>query len=165
MAIVKTLNLSQLAKEFGPKGLLKRQKKVLYEAAYKACLKSILGFNKMTPVDKGLMASANSVSKFNENEIHIGNTAPYAAHVEVGTRPFKPPLKPLVEWAARKLKKPKTSRVVISFAKAVQRKIMKKGITPQRFIKRATEEILMPNIEKAFEEIDPKEFQENGSPA
>ena len=77
---------------------------------------------KLVPVDTGLYASSWSVEK-DEDNIFFGNTAPYAQHIEHGARPFSPPIRPLLEWASRKLQKPETHPEVKSLAWGVNEEV------------------------------------------
>lgn len=64
----------------------------------------------------------------------VENTVPHAAHMEYGTRPFTPPIKPLRLWAARKLKIP------LSVAVDMNRGFLVKGQQgPRRQFKRSDE--------------------------
>jgi hypothetical protein len=64
--------------------------------------------------------------------------APYSAAIEFGTRPFTPPLKPILAWAMRK--GPKfgvPSEQLESFGYAVWKTIQVKGIRAQFYVRRA----------------------------
>jgi hypothetical protein len=58
--------------------------------------------------------------------------APYAPMMEHGTRPFMPPLEPIVAWATRKgFSDPE------GIARAIRWKFYREGIKPKRFFARA----------------------------
>lgn len=62
---------------------------------------------------------------------------PYAAAQEAGTRPFKPPLGPLIDWARRQAPNLGLDRndksEIFGFAKGVQKAIMTRGIRAKWF--------------------------------
>lgn len=60
--------------------------------------------------------------------------APYAGPLEYGTRPFTPPLRPLVEWAIRK-----GASQPYGLARAIQRKFADEGMKPKGYFARAVE--------------------------
>lgn len=62
--------------------------------------------------------------------------APYAAPMEYGTRPFTPPLKPLVEWAMRK-GFAEDEKGATAIARAVQKKIAREGIAPRAYFRKS----------------------------
>ena len=90
-----------------------------------------------SPVDTGLYAKSWDYEKKQES-ITVGNYAPHAAVVEFGARPFKPPIRPLLAWAKRKLgdpsQPPNYSNEVWAMAKAVQKKIQKDGMEPRHIM-------------------------------
>ena len=83
--------------------------------------------------------------------VEVSNDAPYAGpRLELGARPFTPPLQPLIDWAERKagdlgiaqVPKGKTfpgrasltdpqRKAALKIAKAIQRKYAKEGIKPR----------------------------------
>lgn len=153
MAVVKEINLNKFAKEFGTpsydKGrLLKRQKKHIYESVYEGCLKSVEPMAERSPVDTGLYASAWSVRKINKNEIHFGNTAPYASVIELGAKPHKAPLQPLIEWSARQLQVPADDPEAKRMGLAVMKKIEREGMEPKYVLENGLEEVIIPMIKK-----------------
>lgn len=94
---------------------LKARAKAVREIATKATLDAALETQpqvvKATPVDTGFLAgswivkgaaAANSELGIVGRPTELRNDAPYAGIIEKGTRPFKPPFKPLYEWAKRK---------------------------------------------------------------
>lgn len=87
-------------------------------------------------VDTGHMRQ--SVTKTNlPNGAEVTVDAPYSASIEFGTRPFTPPLRPLIEWASRKF----GSESAYPIAKSVQKTISEKGIQPRHFYKKAWDKI------------------------
>jgi hypothetical protein len=65
--------------------------------------------------------------------------APHAAIINDGTRPFRPPLAPLVEWVVRKFGVDEADAYPI--AKAVQDKIAAEGIEPRFYFDKAMKRI------------------------
>lgn len=88
--------------------------------------------NKPYPVvDRGILVQSAGVINL-PNGAYVTMGAPYAALMEGGTRPFMPPLAPLLAWAIRK-GHPEPQK----FARAVQHAIAKKGIRPKNYFARA----------------------------
>lgn len=79
-------------------------------------------------------------TEFDEDGATVAVTAPHAVFMEYGTRPFTPPLAPLVAWVERKgmANGPDAIRV----ARAIQRKIAREGIAPRNFFAKAWERML-----------------------
>ncbi len=61
--------------------------------------------------------------------------APHAAPIENGSRPFWPPLQPLIDWSMRKFGV--SEKEAEGIARAVQRKIAEEGIEPRHYFRRA----------------------------
>jgi hypothetical protein len=66
----------------------------------------------------------------------VSVSAPHAPMMEYGTRPFTPPLDPLVRWVVRKklAGSPAEARQI---ARAIQRKIARDGIAPRGYMAKA----------------------------
>lgn len=79
----------------------------------------------------------------------VGVWAPYAAALEYGTRPFTPPMGPLVEWASDKFPR-LTPNEVVNVAFAIRRKIQRQGIRPKFYFRKAIKRSL-PDIKRAVE--------------
>ena len=156
MAVVKTINLDAFAKEFG-RGVqgdakfLKRQKRLIYDATYDGILRSIEPMKERSPVDTGAYQSSWGAEKVSKNEIHFGNTIPYAVNLEFGAEPFSPPIEPLLEWAGRKLKKPTTNAEVHALAWGVKRKFEREGSPPRHILEKGLEEVILPYIKVSIE--------------
>jgi hypothetical protein len=88
--------------------------------------------NKPFPVvDRGTMRqSVGVVNMPNGGYVTMG--APYSGLMEGGTRPFTPPIAPLIAWATRK-----GHPDPVGFAYAVQHSIKLKGIRPKNYFARA----------------------------
>ena len=88
--------------------------------------------NKPFPVvDRGTMRqSVGVVNMPNGGYVTMG--APYSGLMEGGTRPFTPPIAPLIAWATRK-----GHPDPVGFAYAVQHSIKLKGIRPKKYFARA----------------------------
>lgn len=80
----------------------------------------------------------------------VGSQAKYQWYLEYGTRPHKPPLKPILEWARLKHKMygEKGKQAAYPLAKAIQKTIEAKGTEPHPFIRPAHEA-----VQKAFPKI------------
>lgn len=82
-------------------------------------------------VDRGAMRNSVSLD-LTPTGASVSVDAPYASIQEGGSRPFTPPLAPLISWAERK-GHPQPE----AFARAVQRSIAKNGIVPKHYFARA----------------------------
>lgn len=153
MAVLKTIDLKDAAKELGV-NLGKSQQKEVIKLTYDAFLKSVQEFTRVSPVDTGLYASSWSVQKQeSEKQVSFGNTAPHAYHIEVGSSPFTPPIQPLIEWASRKLGQPQSSPEVLGLAYGVQKKIQKHGQKPLHILENGINDILIPAIGKGLDTL------------
>ena len=65
--------------------------------------------------------------------------APHAPYLEMGTRPHRPPLQPLIEWAQRKfgVEEDEAKRI----AWAVASKIAKVGTEPRLYMARTVDDL------------------------
>lgn len=153
MSVIKSIKMQEAAKELGIK-LGKAQHEEAIKLTYDACLRSVREFTQISPVDTGLYASSWAVQKQDDKkQVSFGNTAPYAHSIEVGASPHKPDIEPLLEWAARKLSKSKTSPEVMGLAYGVQRKIEKHGQKPLNILENGIKDILMPAISKELNKL------------
>lgn len=124
-----------------------------------------------SPVDTGLYKGSWEVKERTalarlggaQKIVELRNDAPHAGIIELGARPFWPPLQPLVEWAKRKggifgfgldkhgrfkgKAKLKTDEVsaLEGIARAIQAKIARVGIKPRYVMKNR-----LPFAEKAL---------------
>ena len=92
------------------------------------------------PVDRGPLRASitpNVVSLDNVVRGVVGSNREYAPYMELGTRPFWPPWKPIYEWALRKLKGDKKGAGAM--AAGVRLAISKRGIQAKRFLQDALE--------------------------
>ena len=140
---VKEITMKEFPKEF--RKLIKEFPELAMLATFEACLAYLPVLIEKTPKDTGEMASSWDIVKTDASVI-IGNFAPHAPIVIYGARPFKPPLKPLLEWAKRVLKDgsqpPKYSDRVWALAIHTQKKIEEKGIKPNAFFEDGIKEII-----------------------
>lgn len=80
--------------------------------------------------------------------------APHAAPINYGTRPFHPPLGPLVAWAVRKFGV--TESEAWRIAKGVAAKIAEEGIAPRHFFEKAMariEELVDSEVQHELQEL------------
>lgn len=94
-----------------------------------------------SPVDTGLYAQSWRV-EVTDKTAYLGNFAPYAPIIEFGTRPFTPPLKPLLDWARRVLKKSEIDSECYALAVGVQKKFAEKGMEPKHILTNSIPEII-----------------------
>lgn len=100
MSTRKIVDLDQFAKELGNFSKLSLAKK--RKAVISGVARSIPDLVASSPVDTGLYAASWQFTPTEKGAV-IGNTAPYAGIIEYGTRPFTPPIGPLLAWAHRVL--------------------------------------------------------------
>ena len=153
MAFANTVNMADFIKEM--KKFTPAMRKEVVKATYSGALKSQEKLNEDTPVDTGFLLASWRVEKNPlepEPSVIIGNDAPYANVVlESGAKPHTPPLKPLLEWASRKLRKPIDSREVKSLAWGVRKKIQREGVEAKFTLSKAIDDYIIPNI---LEEVE-----------
>lgn len=140
---MKTIDLDQLSKELG--NFYGRSQKEVRKAVSRGLQKSISDLVAASPVDTGLY-SASWDFRIDEKQAIIGNHAPYAGIIEYGTRPFTPPLAPLLRWAKRVLQDPSQppdfSPEVWKLARATQKKIQQHGMVPRHVLENTLPKII-----------------------
>lgn len=80
--------------------------------------------------------------------------APHAAPINNGTRPFHPPLEPLIAWAVRKFGV--SEKEARRIARNVAKKISEEGIEPRHFFEKAMariELIIDTEVERELEQV------------
>jgi len=104
------------------------------------------------PVDRGaLRASITPDVAQMGNVVRgvVGSNLAYSPYIELGTRPFWPPWKPLFEWARRKVRG--NIKAAGALAYAARRSIAQKGIKARRYLQTAFEDSI-PTIKRLFEQ-------------
>lgn len=149
----KIVDLEDFANELGKFSQMSIKKK--RQAVVSGVARSIPDLVAHSPVDTGLYAASWDFT-VEENAVIIGNYAPYAGIIEYGTRPFKPPIGPLLAWAKRVLTGTKTEEGtkvqtgqpetdytsdVWALAIGTQKKIEKFGMAPRHVMENE-----IPNI-------------------
>jgi hypothetical protein len=144
MATTKRVTLKQYLYEELPqlkKLTLEKQKTIIMDEIQQELVLLV----KKSPVDTGFFAQSWGVTQ-TEDKILLGNSAPYAPQIEMGARPFTPPLGPLLAWAKRVLQDPsqppKYSPEVQALARGTQNKIAKFGLKPHRLLEQAVDDIM-----------------------
>lgn len=154
MAFVKKISIDDFAKHI-KKHTVDELKKTVIKAVYSGVLRSQERLNKETPVDTGHLLASWRIEKHPtgpEPSVIIGNEAKYAGVVlEHGAKPFDPPIKPLLEWVARKFKKPKDSAFVHRVAWAIKYKIKNKGIPARKIFSKAIDNYILPNVKRELQ--------------
>lgn len=125
-------------------------------AAFRAALRGLPVVVKATPSDRGAARAAWDVRRV-KGGAELYNPAPYAATLEAGARPHRPPLMPILRWVVRKWglnlenlgrtagKKPRRAKrsfqsikdvpwLTYLVAKSIQEKIEKEGSKPHGMI-------------------------------
>lgn len=153
MTQVRVVQLSQLAEELGK--VTEVHIDTLKKATALGVAKSIPELVKASPVDTGLYAQSWDFS-VTEEKVLLGNTSPHAPMIEYGTRPFVPPIKPLLEWAKRVLRDgsqpPNYSPQVWALARGTQNKIAENGMRPRKVLENMIPSII-ENIKQEYLKI------------
>jgi hypothetical protein len=154
MRTIKTISIEELSKEIGKKFTAERIQE-FQKATLMGCYKSIPMMAQRSPVDTGLYAQSWDV-QHDEQSVTIGNYAPHSVMIEFGTRPFKPPIKPLLAWAKRVLndgsQPPKYSNEVWALAVGTQKKIAEQGMKPRRIFEKALPDIIK-NVQEEMKKL------------
>lgn len=139
----KIIKLKEFSRELND--YYKKAPKEVKAAVLSGVLKSLPSLVKNSPVDTGQYANSWDV-KQDDKSIFIGNFAPHAAIIELGTRPFTPPIGPLLRWAKRVLRDgsqpPDYSDRVWALAKYTQKKISQSGMKPRKIMEKELPKIL-----------------------
>lgn len=147
---VKLENFANELKEFS-KTSLENQRK----AVTSGLMKSLPELVRNSPVDTGLYAASWDFTVDEEKAI-IGNYAPHAPVIELGARPFVPPIKPLLAWAKRVLKNksqpPNYDNEVWALAKYTQNKIARYGMQPRHVLTKMLPQIII-NIQEELRKV------------
>lgn len=149
----KTVKLSEFPREIREfsERTLEDQKK----ATIRGIARSLPELVAASPVDTGLYAQSWHFS-VEETKAIIGNYAPYAPMIEFGTRPFTPPIAPLLAWAKRVLQDgsqpPDYSPRVWALARGVQNKIAAQGLKPRHILTNMVPKII-DNIKEELRKL------------
>jgi hypothetical protein len=97
------------------------------------------------PQDIGKLAASSHVEgEWMRQTVQTIVDAPYAACVELGTRPHYPPIAPLIDWVHRHIgsysdvstgNSGDADRVAYAIAKGIQKKIGERGTEPTFFVR------------------------------
>lgn len=143
MAIKKVSLNEYLQKEIPAlkKLTLDKQREIILDEIAKELVELV----KKSPVDTGLFAQSWEMVA-TDSQVSLGNSAPYAKIIEMGARPFTPPIGPLLAWAKRVLQDPSQppqySTEVRNLAYGVQKKIAQFGMKPHRLLEQSIEAIM-----------------------
>lgn len=147
----KVVDLKDFARELGAwtDGHLER----LHDATVAGIARSVPEIVRQSPVDTGLYASSWGFTRTEWGAV-IGNSAPHAPIIEYGTRPFKPPIGPLLAWAKRVLKDPSQpptySDRVWALAIGTQKKIAERGMQPKAVMEKSIP-LILENVRAEYE--------------
>ena len=137
------VSLGGLGKEL--EKLAKEAPKRIREGVILGVAKSIPDLVRDSPIDTGLYAASWDFT-VEEKSVILGNYAPYAGIIEVGARPFTPPIGPLLAWAKRVLgdpsQPPDYSPEVWGLARGTQAKISREGMQPRNILERNLPKII-----------------------
>ena len=152
MPKAKTISMKDFAKELG--AYPKAHKKEVIGAFKRGLEKSIEPMKNRSPQDTGEMADSWELESGEDDSLLFGNTADHAVNVEYGmSRGHKVPIKPLLQWAARKLGQHIGSPEVRRVAEGVQKKIQDEGIEPKMILERGIDEVFLPRISKELDKL------------
>lgn len=131
----------------------KNEKKRLasvWDGVAEGARRSVDVLREAAPKDTGELRSSIHVTVAGRS-ISVDIDAPHALLVDQGTRPHRPPIQPLIEWAGRHAGAfgLNTEREIESFAYAIATKIEQEGTRPTFFIRDAQariEQIILDQI-------------------
>ena len=134
----------------------KEHTKDLHDSALNSAMQAVPELVNNSPVDTGLYAASWAVDSDGKN-VFLGNTAPHAAIIEFGARPFTPPIAPLLAWAKRVLQDPSQppdySPRVWALAIGTRNKIKRVGMEPKGVMQKSIPGIIeriKQDMEKRF---------------
>ena len=131
----RVIKIGEMSKYLGDE--MSKTKKHARKSVIRGVYKTLPNIIRESPVDTGLYAQSWEVKEI-EKKIILGNTAPHSPIIEYGARPFKPPIKPLLEWAKRVLRdpsqEPNYSNEVWGLAVGTQKKIEQHGMMPKHIL-------------------------------
>lgn len=141
--MAKVIRLEDFGKEIRtlPKIITDKQKFAVLSGIFNSVNTLVMN----SPVDTGQYASSWDVEIL-KDKIILGNFAPHAPVIELGARPFTPPLGPLLAWAKRVLgsgsQPPEYDKEVWGLALGVQRKIAREGIKPRHVLRESLPSVI-----------------------
>ena len=154
----KTVQLKDLSKEIQN---VSNIEPLAQQALVKAFTIAMGSLPRKSPVDTGMYAQSWGFEVGQDKGV-IYNEAPHAAIMEFGARPHWAPIRPLLEWAKRKLgdqsQPPNYSDNVWAMAKAVQKKIAEKGQDPKHILENEWPEILENIYEDILQQLRDKGY-------
>lgn len=156
--------------------LIRAKQNAVREAVWRAAIESanetLPKVRRDSPVDQAIYKNSWEVvqgAAGGRTLAELRNDATYAGVIELGARPFYPPLQPLIEWVERKfgdltgmkryrgrasLSKANRARA-LQIARAIQRKIGQRGLPPRRVMGRN-----IPFLRRAFQRAYEKRLAE-----
>jgi len=96
---------------------------------------------KNAPVDRGPLRASIVPEVVTRDKVVtgiVGSNREYAPYMELGTRPFWPPWRPLYEWAVRKMRGDR--KAAGALAAGARLAIAARGIKAKRYLQRAIED-------------------------
>lgn len=137
---VELQDFSKVLKEFSSMHI-----KDIKQGVASGLARSIPDLVKASPVDTGLYAQSWDFTA-DETKAILGNYAPHSPIIELGARPFTPPLKPLLEWAKRVLQDssqpPNYSSAVWGLATHTRNLIIDRGFLPKHVMQNTLPKII-----------------------
>lgn len=150
--VAKTVSLDRFSSEL--EKYANKNMDAYRKAVVNALMMNMKNLVASSPVDTGLYAQSWDLI-VTEKEAILGNYAPYAGIVEFGSRPFTPPMPPLLEWARRVLQQPEINDACWALATYTRNKIAEEGMKPRFVLTNALDQIMSDvrsEIQKAMEE-------------
>jgi hypothetical protein len=96
---MRTVEASQLGAKF--RALQEEIEAAGRQGAFRAALRGVRVVAEDTPVDEGVARAGWQVQRTPDGA-ELFNDVPYAGILEAGSRPHRPPLRPILEWVVRK---------------------------------------------------------------
>lgn len=137
--MVKQVSLDDFADEL--RDLSKQGIKKFKFSVIDALYKNLYNLVAASPIDTGLYAQSWRVEETEKSAL-LGNIAPHAGIIEFGSRPYKPPLSPLLAWARRVLQESENTDKVWALAKYTQAKIEAEGQKPKFILTNQLQDIV-----------------------
>jgi len=158
------------AQEHGERKLLQAIRAAQIDSAQATLAAVVQDTNAEGLVDTGVLKNSWDIA-ITKDEVRVENDAPYASpRLEEGARPFRPPLKPLADWAERKAGalgivslrpgqrfrgraslNDEQRKAAMRIAKAIQEKYAREGIKP-RYLMRGRIPYAIQQLRRALDE-------------
>lgn len=113
----------------------KRRREAVSDAVYEAALAGWPVLEHAAPKDTGHLKQSFHVERVGASGAEIIADAPYAAIVELGSRPHRPPHQPILDWVNRHPDLIRDGETADGVARMIEAKIAREGTRPTYFVK------------------------------